>query len=100
MDDAGLPALVEAIKHLHDCKATWLESIPVHETFNDQVVWDGEVQVFDLSDHPKSKRCYAWSCPTTGTKRRFFAVLSLPPIMTALDAVRASIISDAKTPLK
>jgi hypothetical protein len=32
MDDAGLLALVEASRHLHDCEATWVESIPVVET--------------------------------------------------------------------
>src|SRR5437763_205190 len=31
MDDAGIPALQEAIKHLHGCDATWVESVPVRE---------------------------------------------------------------------
>lgn len=92
MDDAGLPAVIEAIKHLHGCTATWVESAPVRETFSNQIVWDGEVQVFDLIGHPKAKRCFAWSCATTGERRRFFAVLALPPVVSAADAVRASIV--------
>jgi hypothetical protein len=31
MDAAGLPALVEAIRHLHGLEAKWLESVPVTE---------------------------------------------------------------------
>jgi hypothetical protein len=34
---------------------------PVHETFQGQTVWAGEVEVFDLVGHPKAKRCYAWA---------------------------------------
>jgi hypothetical protein len=30
-DPAGLPALVDAIRHLHACEAKWVESVPVHE---------------------------------------------------------------------
>ena len=45
-DDAGLPALIEAIRHLHGLQATWLESVPVKETHEGQTVWQGEVQVF------------------------------------------------------
>jgi len=75
VDAAGLPALVEAIRHLHGCEARWVESVPVHETHEGRTVWDGEVQVFDLVGHPKAQRAYAWSHATTGTKRRFVAVL-------------------------
>ena len=31
-DDAGLPALVDCIRHLRELDAVWLESVPVHET--------------------------------------------------------------------
>jgi hypothetical protein len=49
----------------------------------------------DLTDHPKAKRAYGWSeMPASG--ERFFAVLETPPIKSALDAVRALIVADAK----
>ena len=70
MDDAGLPALLDAIRHLEGCEATWIESVPVHETHEGQTVWTGDVQVFDLVKHPKAKRAYAWSHATTGTRRQ------------------------------
>ena len=87
MDDAGIPALVDAIKHLHGLDATWVESVPVRETHEGAVVWDGEVQVFDVKGHPKATRCYAWSYATTGTKRRFVAVLGAPPVDSPRKAV-------------
>ena len=58
MDPAGLPALVDAIKHMHGCAATFVESVAVRETFSGATVWDGEVQVFDLRAHPTAKRAY------------------------------------------
>jgi len=93
MDEAGNAALQEAIRHMHGCASTWVESVPVHETFNGEVVWDGEVQVYDLVGHPTAKRAYAWSHATEGTKRRFYAVLGISPIVDALTAVRASIVA-------
>jgi len=96
MDDAGLPALVEAIRHLHGCEGTWVESVPVVETFHGTIVWSGEVQVFTLVGHPSAAMAYAWSEATTGTKRRFFAVLHVPPIDSAQRAIQGSIVADIK----
>jgi hypothetical protein len=53
-DAAGLPALLDAIRHLEGCEAKWIESVPVHETSNGETVWSGEVQVFDLVKHISS----------------------------------------------
>jgi hypothetical protein len=88
-------ALRKAIRDLHGADSTWLESVPVHETFQGQTVWDGTVEVFELVGHPKAKRAYAWSYATEGTKRRFYAVLELGPVTDAATAVRAAIVSDA-----
>lgn len=96
VDDAGIPALVEAIKHMHGCDATWIESVPVRETFEGAVVWEGEVQVFDLTGHPMAKRAYAWSHATTGQKRRFFAILAIPPVASPRDAVNAVIVAASR----
>lgn len=96
MDEAGNDALQEAIKNMHGCASTWIESVPVHEEFNGQTVWDGEVQVYELTGHPQAKRAYAWSHATTGTRRRFYAVLGIGPVVDAVTAVRAAIVADYK----
>jgi hypothetical protein len=91
MDPAGLPALVEAIRHMHGIEATWLESVPVHETHEGATVWQGEVQVFAVT-HPKASRVYAWSHETEGKRRRFHAVLGVSPVDGAAMAVRTAIL--------
>lgn len=96
MDPAGLPALIEAIRHLHGAEATHVESVAVRETFNGAIVWEGEVQVFELRGHPRASRAYAWSHATEGTKRRFYVVLHDGPIDSPVRAVRASIVADAR----
>ena len=50
-----------AVSQLHNCGAVWRETVPVHEIFQGQTVWQGDVEVFDLHGHAKSKRAYAWS---------------------------------------
>jgi hypothetical protein len=96
MDDAGIPALIDAIRHLHGCEAKHVETVKVREVHEGAVIWDGEVEVFDLVGHPKSKRAYAWSHATTGEKRRFVAVLHAEPVNSPLAAVRASIVAEVK----
>lgn len=95
MDPAGLPALVEAIRHLHGLEATWLESVPVHETHEGRTVWQGAVQVFAV-EHPKASRVYAWSHETDGGRRRFHAVLGVAPVDGAIMAVRTAVMAEAK----
>jgi hypothetical protein len=95
MDDAGLPALIEAIRHLHGLEATWLESVPVKETHVGETVWEGEVQVFAV-EHPKASRVYAWSHETTPGKRRFHAVLGQAPVTGPAEAVRVAIVGEAR----
>jgi hypothetical protein len=97
VDDAGIPALQDAIRHMHGCESTFVESVPVTEKFNGEIVWDGEVQTFDLVGHPKAKRAYAWSYATNAGKRKFLAVLQLGPVTDAITAVRAAIASRGTT---
>ena len=89
-----MKALRKAVMDLHGGIATWFESVPVKEVFQDQTVWEGEVQVFDLSGHPTASRCYAWSYVSDekAGKRKFFAVLHQGPVDSPQAAVRAAIV--------
>jgi IS1 family transposase len=80
MDPAGLPALEEAIRHLHGAEPSFVESVPVRVEPEGRLLWDGEVQVFDLAGHPSATRCYAWSYATEGERRQFVAVLHVPQV--------------------
>ena len=79
---------------MHSCSATWIESAPVREIFRGETVWDGDVQIFDLHDHPKATRVYAWSHESgAGGRRQFYAVLEAGPVTSPVTAIRASIVA-------
>jgi hypothetical protein len=93
---SALETLRKAIRDLHGCDSIHLMSVPVHETFQGKTAWEGTVQVFLLVDHPKAKEGYAWSYTADNGETRYVAVLGVPPISTAIDAVRAYIASQAQ----
>ena len=72
--------------------------MPVHEVFKGQTVWQGNVEVFNLTGHAKARRCYAWSHldGKADEDERFVAVLEIPPVESAETAVRVSIVADSK----
>lgn len=86
-----------AVERLHNCKSKWKKSVPVKEMFQDQVVWEGVVQVFELIGHPTAKKCYAWSYLIDDSgKRKFIAVLHQGPVDSPPNAVKAAIVSEHK----
>jgi hypothetical protein len=96
--EADVTELKRAVESQHGGTATLAQSVPIKETFEGRTVWEGVVRVFDLADHPKATRAYAWSSPIEGSdKRRFFAVLHLPPVTSPVDAVRAAIVAERKS---
>ncbi|MCG8653247.1 MAG: hypothetical protein MI861_25630 [Pirellulales bacterium] len=75
-----------------------MQTVTVSETFNGETVWEGTVHGFDIPGHPHANRACAWSSPIEGgDKRRFFAVLQVPPINSARDAVKAVIVAEHRT---
>jgi hypothetical protein len=94
-DPAGTPALVQAIKNLHDADATLIEYVPVMERVQGKVVWSGSVGVFALTGHATATKVYAWSDETTGTRRKFYAVLHEGPVDSPRKAVRSAVLADA-----
>jgi hypothetical protein len=95
MIDVAPDQLQRAVEDQHGCKARLARIEAVELDFEGEPVWEGAVHVFDITGHPKAKRAYAWSSPIDGsTKRRFYAVLELPPVTSAQDAVRAAIVAD------
>jgi hypothetical protein len=91
-----IAALRAAIWRMHACGAVHRETVPVHEQFQGKTVWKGDVEVFDLMQHPKAKRAYAWAHidGPNDEQTRYVAVLEIPPVKDALTAVQASIMAD------
>lgn len=84
-----------AIRQLHGCQAYHAETVSVTESFQGEVVWQGEVEVFNLRGHPKAERAYAWAHDTDNGKR-YVAVLKLPPVDSPQSAVKAAIVDEAR----
>ena len=88
--------LKQAIESLRGCTASYSETVDVIEKHEDMTVWEGTVHVFDI-DHPDSDTGYAWSSPIEGSsKRKFYAVLHIPPVDSPEAAVRAAIVQEHK----
>ncbi len=90
--------LQDVIRRLHGVEATHLESVPVKEVFQGQTVWDGIVEVFELTGHATAHRVYAWAHETDDPQKpiRHVTVLHLHPIKSAQDAVRAAILQETR----
>jgi hypothetical protein len=59
--DVSVDQLQRAVEGQHGGKATLVEAVAVKETFLGHTVWEGAVHIFNLEDHPKATRAYAWS---------------------------------------
>jgi hypothetical protein len=84
------------IRQLHKCDAEHIATEPVKETFRGDTVWEGDVEVFTVTGHPRAKRAYAWSVNQGTPQEQFTAVLEIPPVKSALDAVKMAIIKQAR----
>ena len=91
MDEAIAGQLQRVIESQHGTKSTFVKSVQIHRLSGNKMNWNGIVHVFDLSNHPKAKRVFAWSSPISGSGApRFFAVLQSGPIATPAQAVKAA----------
>jgi hypothetical protein len=76
----------KAIMANHGVASELLRREDVVERLEGQTVWEGEVLVFTLRNHPTALWCYAWEADGEVT-----AVLHEPPVLSAVAAVRAAI---------
>ena len=86
MNEKSISYFEKAIRATHGAKATLIRREVVLERFKGEVVWQGEVLVFELSGHATACWCYAWEVDGEVT-----AVLHEPPVDGARAAVRAAI---------
>jgi hypothetical protein len=86
----------DAIRKLHGCESTYVESVSVQDPPKGPALWARTVHVFDLQGHPTAARCYTWAenVARIGHRKRFFAVLHQVPVDSPLNAVRAAIVED------
>ena len=94
-DKEYIERLQMVIRQLHNCDAVHLASEPITGVFRDQTVWDGVVGVFTVT-RPRAKKAYAWSENQGEPNEKSTAVLGLPTVASALDAVKASIVTASR----
>ena len=86
--------LKEAIYRLTGCTSTYVETIAVTERFHGfrgEVLWQRDVAVFEIEDHPKAKRVYAWANKNHDHgSARHVVVLEIPPVNSARTAIAAA----------
>jgi hypothetical protein len=103
--------LKSLIERNENCQASRVSTVPVTELFEGKIAWTGKVEVFELTGHPRAKRCYAWGDmpydTTAGRETRpgsashslrqsFTIVLEIPPVISAETAVKVAIASASR----
>ena len=95
-----LETLQAAILIKHGCKPTHKDTIFVREKTNDdEIVWEGHVEVFDLTGHHEAKTCYAWQHKDSQANVKIFAVLESKLITSPVRAVQAALFAGIQPPL-
>ena len=96
-----LALLQLTIQQKHSCVAIHRESVPVHEQLDDQTIWKGEVEVFDVMGHAETDTCYAWSHEgiRQGGGVKLITVLGKRPVDSASMAIRTAIFYDVQPAL-
>ena len=99
MEAGYLGDLQKAIERKYQCLATYSHMVFVSEEVGkNEIVWCGYVEVFDLTGHRASKRCYAWQhVDREGIK--IVTVLESHFIDSAQRAVGAAVFVDAQRPV-
>jgi hypothetical protein len=82
--------LQNAIKETHGCDSKHVASDQVYESFEGRIAWQGTVEVFDLIEHPKAKRAYAWTYQDHD-QNKTVTVLHIPPVDSPQMAVKVAI---------
>jgi hypothetical protein len=94
-----LVELQKVIERKYRCSATHLATVLVEEKVgqNNETVWRGFVEIFDLDGHLNANVCYAWQRIGTGGIR-IFTVLGSAVIDSPNRAIQAAIFVDAEKP--
>ncbi len=91
MNDFTISEFRDAIQATHGARSRLAEQVQVTDRFKGKTVWEGEVMVFELLDHPTAPKCYCWEVDA-----RVTCVLHESPVDSPLAAVRAAIVADSR----
>jgi hypothetical protein len=86
------------IESQHGGSAALLETVRLPVPSKERGRWDGTVYIFDLKNNHMATRAYAWALPISGcASLRYFAVLHLGLVTSALAAVKSAAVAVRKS---
>lgn len=89
--------LRKAVESQHGGKATFVQSVPVHEREGDHTIWSGQVSVFDLRlSISGAFRAYACWRELPDGEPQLFTILHSPETIGPIQAVKAAILAGIK----
>lgn len=91
-----IEAIQDAIGKGYHCKAKHIKTVPVYLKHEGQTMWEGEVEIFEVTGHPTAKKCYGWGFEDKPGHTEFVTVLELSPVKSPETAVKAYLISQDK----
>ena len=93
-----IQTLQDAIRKAHGCESKHAGSVPIEEVFQGKIIWNGNVEVFEVLGHAEAKLCYAWghAAKDSGKEVHIVTVLAVPPVDSPRRAVQMAILSEAK----
>ena len=98
MNPGYLAELEHAIRFRLRCSAEHLQTVFVHEKNADnETVWFGDVEVFDLIQCKEAKSCYAWQGFEAGV--RVVTILHSRLVDSPHRAIQAAIFSGVQLPM-
>ena len=83
--------LKEIIEREYSTSAKHVETVAVHEEFDGETVWDGEVEVFEVPEFANADHVFAWEFEDNGEQQ--VTVAQIPPATTPENAVKAYLVS-------
>lgn len=92
LNEISTKEMKRIIAEIHGSAACFDKRIHIQEKFHNERVWEGEVLIFALLDHPTAKTCYAWE-----VDGRVTAVLHEAPVDSPEAAVRAAIAAEHRS---
>jgi hypothetical protein len=82
-----------ALRVIYSVDSSYVGSEVVREAYG-AASWEGLVQIFAVHGHTRAKIAYTWGQTSPAGNREYTAVLGVPPIASARDAVRKSLAAE------
>jgi hypothetical protein len=89
-----IEALLQRIEQAHACRAIHLQTVLVERTADGEILWSGEVEIFQVEGHPKARTAYGWGMRGTDGTTDWVTILGLTPTVDANKAVQAYLMSE------